>query len=63
MFSVYSCQNLIPCFLTFCSTELVDPFDPYQFLIFYHSSLLAFYGIIIPVTLTALIDTGDPNKM
>ena len=41
-------RNLIPCFLTVCSTVLVDPFDPYspfKFLIFYSStcSLLALY--------------------
>ena len=30
IFSVYSCQNLISRFLTFCSTVLVDPFDPYS---------------------------------
>ena len=35
-------QNLISCFLTFCSTI---EFNPYlaTFLIFYHSSLFAFY--------------------
>ena len=33
-------QNLIPCFLTFCSTI---EFNPFEFLIFYHSNLFAFY--------------------
>ena len=30
-------QNLIPCFLTFCSTIEFNPYLPFEFLIFYHS--------------------------
>ena len=36
-------QNLIPCFLTFYSTIEFNPYLPFEFLIFYHSSLFAFY--------------------
>ena len=32
-------QNLISCFLTFCSTIEFNPYLPFEFLIFYHSSL------------------------
>ena len=34
-------QNLIPCFLTFCSTIEFNPYLPFEF--FYHSSLFALY--------------------
>ena len=30
-------KNLIPCFLTFCSTIEFNPYLPFKFLIFYHS--------------------------
>ena len=36
-------QNLIPCFLTFCSTIEFETYLPFEFLIFYHSSLFASY--------------------
>ena len=32
--------NLIPCFLTFCSTIEFNPYLPFKFLIFYHSSYI-----------------------
>ena len=34
-------QNFIPCFLTFYSTTEVNPYLPFEFLIFYHSSIKA----------------------
>ena len=36
-------QNLIPCFLTFCSTIEFNPYLPFEFRIFYHSSSFTFY--------------------
>ena len=44
IFSVHSCQNLIPCFLTFCSTVLVDPFDPYHHLNLVYQLFIGHYN-------------------
>ena len=38
---MFSSQNLIPCFLTFCSTIEFNPYlRTFKFLIFYHSSVI-----------------------
>ena len=43
-------RNLIPCFLTFCSTRPIEfnPYLPFKFLIFYHSSSYT-YAVAIAI--------------
>ena len=45
--NVLSSQNLIPCFLTFCSTieSKFNLYLPFKFLIFYHSSIYIYIYI------------------
>ena len=46
---MFSSQNLVPCFLTFCSTIEFNQYLPFKFLIFYHSSLFAFYTYMLRI--------------
>jgi len=42
------CQNIIPCFLTFCSND--HPYSVFKILIFKYSSLFTFYSIQAKIT-------------
>ena len=51
---MFSSQNLITCFLIFCSTI---PYLPFEFLIFYHSSLTATSKLCIKYVVNSYVYT------